>query len=86
MEGLDDLVKLLAVDYETDVHEGRTLRDHIYIALLQRSEGPLQHSVELHDVLSNHGHLRLVVVHDDLRELRELLHDRIDLLSRVHGH
>ena len=86
MEILHDLVELLTVDDEADVHEGCTLRDHIYICPLERCECPLEHAVKTDDVLSDDRHLSLVLIHDDLSKLRKFRHHIVDLLRSIHSH
>ena len=53
MEILNDLVELLTVDNETDVHERSTLGNHVNVRPLQRRERPLEHTVKTHDVLTD---------------------------------
>ena len=57
MKFLYNLSKFLSVNYKTDIHKRSSLRDLIHIALLQRSECLLEHSVKLDDILSDNRNL-----------------------------
>ena len=53
MKTENDFIKFLTVNDKADIDERRTLRDHIDITLLQRSESLLEHTVQTHYILSD---------------------------------
>ena len=55
-----NLIKLFSINHKADVHKRCSLRDHIHIAFLQRSECLLEHSVKTNDILSDHGYTDLL--------------------------
>ena len=86
MKILHHLHKFLTVNDKTDIHKRSALRNHIDIGPFQRGESLLQHTVQTYDILSDHRNLRLIVIHDDIRKLRKLLHHLVDLLGSIHSH